>query len=86
MGGVRRAHRELRRKRSPAASRGFELHRWETPVLVLALAYIVLELAIFRDASFEDPWIYVLVMAAIAIFYFAYLLVRRGRHGLTMRH
>ena len=45
------------------ASRGFELHRWETPVLVLALAYIVLELAIF---------------------YFAYLLVCRGRHGLTM--
>ena len=51
---------------------------------VPALADIVFELAIFRDASFKDPWIYVLVMAAIGIFYFAYLLVRRGRHGLTM--
>ena len=73
----------VRRRRLPA-SRGFDLRRWETPVLILALVYLVFEMSIFRDASFKDPWIYVGVMAAVGLIYFAYLMVRHGPRGLAM--
>jgi amino acid transporter len=73
----------VKRRRLPA-SRGFDLGRWETPVLILALLYLVFEMSIFRDASFKDPWIYIGVMAAVGLIYFAYLLVRHGARGLDM--
>ena len=38
---------------------GFDLRRWETPVMVLALVFLLFELSIFRDSSFKQPWIYV---------------------------
>jgi hypothetical protein len=41
-------------------------------------------MSIFRDASFKDPWIYVGVMAAVGLIYFAYLMVRHGPRGLAM--
>lgn len=71
------------RRRLPPTS-GFRLGGWEVPVVVLATVWLVFELSIFRDASFRDPWIYVLVMAAIGGVYLSYLLVTRGAKGLAM--
>ncbi|MFK0295112.1 APC family permease [Streptomyces sp. NPDC090442] len=72
------------KRRSLPASQGFSLGRWEVPVLVVAGIWLVYELLIFRDASFLAPWTYVLVLFAIGGVYFAGLLFRRGRDGLTM--
>ena len=41
-------------------------------------------LSLFRDASFKDPWLYVLAMVAIGAVYLGYLLVTRGKEGLKM--
>jgi amino acid transporter len=71
------------RRRLPTSA-GFTLGRWEIPVLVVAVIWLVFALALFRDASFKDPWIYVLFMVAIGALYLAYLLATRGRHGLKM--
>ncbi|MCU1694249.1 MAG: amino acid permease [Mycobacterium sp.] len=65
-------------------SRGFTLGRWEIPVLVIAVIWLFFELAIFRDAIFRDPWLYVLAMVAIGAVYLGYLLVTRGPRGLAM--
>lgn len=71
-------------RRKLPASAGFSLGRWETPVLVVAVVWLVFVLALFRDASFKDPWIYVAVMVALGGVYLVYLLATRGRHGLKM--
>lgn len=71
-----------RRKLPPSA--GFSLGRWETPVIVVAVAWLVFALALFRDASFRDPWLYIAVMVAIGAVYLGYLLVTRGKDGLKM--
>lgn len=59
-------------------SQGFRLGAWETPVLIVAIAWLAFELAIFRDASFAKPWSYVAVMFAIGVVYLVYLLATRG--------
>jgi amino acid transporter len=64
-----------RRKLPPA--RGFSLGAFEWPVIIFALVWLVFELLIFRDAQFASPWTYSLVMFAIGLIYFAFLLVRR---------
>ncbi|MER6950166.1 amino acid permease [Nonomuraea sp. NPDC000554] len=66
------------KRRSLPPSKGFDLGRWEIPVIVVALVWLVFELLLFRDASFADPWRYVLVMLALGAVYLVYLLVRRG--------
>lgn len=71
------------RRRLPP-THGFRLGGWEVPVVVLATVWLLFELSIFRDASFRDPWIYVLVMAAIGGVYLVYLLATRGVKGLAM--
>ena len=68
-----------RRKLPP--SRGMDLRRWEIPVTLVALLYLLFEMSIFRDVSFKDPWIYVGVMAVIGAIYLGYLLVRYGTAG-----
>ncbi|MHC5308269.1 amino acid permease [Bartonella sp. LJL80] len=73
----------LKRKSMPE-SQGFTLGKWETPVLVLAIIWLVFELAIFRDASFAKPWAYVGIMFVIGMIYLAYLLMTRGAKGLKM--
>jgi amino acid transporter len=65
-------------------TQGFTLGRFEVPVIVLASIWLVYELLIFRDESFARPRLYVLVTVGIGVVYLAYLLVRRGVHGLTM--
>ncbi|WP_052372076.1 amino acid permease [Amycolatopsis taiwanensis] len=72
------------KRRSLPPSKGFELGRWEVPVLVLAVAWLGYELLIFRDASFAEPWIYVLIMFGIGALYLGYLLIRYGAKSLTM--
>lgn len=71
------------RRRLPAST-GFSLGRWETPVIAVAVVWLVFALALFRDASFKDPWIYVAVMIALGAVYLTYLLITRGRQGLKM--
>lgn len=73
----------IKRKSLPL-SRGFSLGRFEIPILILAGVWLVYELLIFRDASFAKPWIYVGVMVAIGLVYLGYLILTRGRKGLTM--
>lgn len=73
----------LKRKTMPA-SQGFTLGKWETPVLVLAIIWLIFELAIFRDASFAKPWAYVAIMFVIGMVYLGYLLMTRGTAGLKM--
>lgn len=66
-------------------SQGFSLGLWEVPVLVLAIAWLAFELAIFRDASFAKPWSYVAAMFGIGAAYLGYLLLSRGgASGLKM--
>ena len=72
------------KRRSLPPTRGFSLGRWEVPVLVLTSLWLVYELLIFRDESFSEPRLYVLVMLGIGAVYLAYLLVRRGVSGLSM--
>ncbi|MFI6284787.1 APC family permease [Streptomyces sp. NPDC051018] len=72
------------KRKSLPPTQGFSLGRWEIPVIVVASVWLVYELLIFRDASFRDPWMYVLVLFAIGGVYFAFLLARRGVSGLTM--
>lgn len=71
------------RRRLPASS-GFSLGRWEIPVLVVAVVWLVFELSLFRDAAFKDPWLYALVMVAIGAVYLGYLLITRRPKGLRM--
>lgn len=66
------------------ATRGFTLGRWEIPVLVIAVIWLIFELAIFRDRIFRDPWLYVVAMFAIGGIYLGYLLVTRGVKGMAM--
>ncbi|MER5424700.1 amino acid permease [Streptosporangium roseum] len=74
----------VKRKALPP-SRGFNLGRWEIPVIVVALVWLVFELLLFRDASFVDPWTYVLIMLVLGAAYLVYLLVTRGgARGLAM--
>jgi len=59
------------------ATRGFSLGVFEWPIIVLALVWLLFELAIFRDASFVAPWIYSLIMFGIGLIYFVWLLIAR---------
>lgn len=64
-----------RHKLPPA--HGFSLGAFEWPVIIVAILWLVFELLIFRDAQFATPWIYTLVMFALGLIYFVYLLMRR---------
>lgn len=72
------------KRKSLPASKGFTLGRWEVPVLILASVWLVYELLIFRDASFEQPRLYIGIMLVIGSAYLVYLVATRGRKGLTM--
>ena len=65
-------------------TQGFSLGVFEWPIIVLALIWLLFELAIFRDAQFATPWIYVGVMFAIGVAYFIYMLVAQPHTLATM--
>ena len=65
-----------RHKLPPA--RGFSLGVFEVPIIILALVWLLFELAIFRDTLlFAEPWIYSLIMFGLGLIYFVWLLVTR---------
>ncbi len=64
------------RRKLPEA-RGFSLGAWEWPIIILSVIWLLFELSIFRDAQFAAPWIYSLVMFAIGLVYFVWMLVTR---------
>lgn len=75
----------VKRRQLPPERGRFHLGRWEAPVLVVALVWLVFELSLFRDASFKNPRLYVLVMFAVGLLYLGYMLATRGgRAGLAM--
>ncbi len=73
----------IKRKSLPVSDK-FNLGAWEIPILVVAVVWLVFELALFRDSSFKQAWAYVIVMVIIGACYLGYLLATRGRHGLSM--
>ena len=73
----------IKRKELPANGK-FDLGGWEKPILIVAVVWLVFELALFRDASFKNAWLYVLVMIVLGAIYLGVLLARRGLHGLAM--
>jgi amino acid transporter len=73
----------IKRRNLPVNGK-FDLGAWEKPILVVAVIWLVFELALFRDASFKDAWLYVIVMVVIGACYLGYLLARRGSAGLAM--
>lgn len=72
-----------KRKQLPANGK-FDVHGWETPILVVAVVWLVFELALFRDAAFKDAWLYVGALVLLGGVYLAGLLARRGSAGLAM--
>ena len=68
----------IKRKSLPVSDK-FNLGAWEIPILVVAVVWLVFELALFRDSSFKQAWAYVIVMVVIGACYLGYLLVTRGR-------
>ncbi|WP_422746232.1 amino acid permease [Mycobacterium sp. WMMD1722] len=73
----------IKRKTLPANGK-FDLGAWEMPVVVVAVVWLVFELALFRDSSFKQAWAYVIVMVVVGALYLGYLLVTRGRQSLSM--
>lgn len=73
----------VKRKSLPVSDK-FNLGAWEIPILVVAVVWLVFELALFRDSSFKQAWAYVIVMVIIGACYLGYLLATRGRGRLTM--
>ncbi|MEO8972889.1 MAG: amino acid permease [Ktedonobacteraceae bacterium] len=56
---------------------GFSLGVFEWPIIILSVVWLLFELAIFRDAQFATPWLYSLIMFAIGLIYFVWMLVTR---------
>jgi len=65
--------------RTKLPAHGFSLGAFEWPVVIIALIWLLFELSIFRDSSFNAPWVYAIVMFAIGLIYFAWLLIARPR-------
>jgi len=74
----------IAKRKTLPPSHGFSLGKWEVPVILLASGWLIYELLIFRDESFAQPRTYILIMLSIGVVYLAYLLIRRGWHGLPM--
>jgi len=66
-------------RRKLPQTQGLRLGAWEWPVIVLAVIWLLFELSIFRDASFAAPWLYSLVMFALGLIYFAWMLIARPK-------
>jgi amino acid transporter len=64
-------------RRKLPETHGFSLGAWEWPIIILSVVWLLFELSIFRDAQFAAPWIYSLVMFAIGLIYFVWMLVTR---------
>jgi amino acid transporter len=63
-------------------AQGFRLGVFEWPIIILALVWLLFELAIFRDAQFATPWLYCGIMFALGLIYFVYMLIAQP-HALA---
>lgn len=70
------------KRKSLPAEKGFNLGKWEWPVIIIALVWLVFELLIFRDASFHGPWLYLGVMVLVGLVYFVYMIATK--RSMTM--
>lgn len=66
-------------RRKLPQTHGLDLGAFEWPVIILAVIWLLFELSIFRDASFATPWAYSLVMFAIGLIYFVWMLFTRPK-------
>lgn len=66
-------------RRKLPETRGFRLGAFEWPIIILSVIWLLFELSIFRDASFAAPWVYSLVMFALGLIYFVWMLVTRPK-------
>jgi amino acid transporter len=64
-------------RRKLPQTHGFSLGAFEWPIIVLALVWLVFELLIFRDKSFATPWLYSIIMFALGLIYFGWMLIMR---------
>ncbi len=64
-------------RRKLPQTHGFSLGAFEWPIIVLALVWLVFELLIFRDKSFAAPWLYSVIMFALGLIYFGWMLITR---------
>ena len=62
-------------RRKLPETHGFSLGAFEWPIIILSLVWLLFELAIFRDASFASPWLYCIILFAIGLIYFVYMLI-----------
>ena len=62
-------------RRKLPQTQGLRLGAFEWPIIILSLVWLLFELAIFRDASFASPWLYSLIMFALGLIYFIWMLV-----------
>jgi len=65
------AHRKL------PETQGFRLGAFEWPIIILSIVWLVFELSIFRDRQFAGPWLYSLIMFALGLVYFVWMLIAR---------
>ncbi len=66
-------------RRKLPETHGFSLGAWEWPIIILSLVWLLFELSIFRDAQFAAPWVYSIVMFAIGLIYFFWMLITRPK-------
>jgi amino acid transporter len=66
-------------RRKLPETHGFSLGRFEWPIIVLSLVWLLFELSIFRDSSFAASWVYSLVMFGIGLIYFVWMLLTRPK-------
>jgi amino acid transporter len=74
------------KRKSPPPNQRFTLGRREMSITVVSLVWLAFELLLFRDKSFAQAWLYVVIMIVIGALYLGYLPVTRGgATGLKMR-
>jgi len=66
-------------RRKLPETHGFSLGVFEWPIIILAVVWLLFELSIFRDSQFAAPWVYSVVMFAIGLIYFIWMLVTRPK-------
>lgn len=77
---TRKRQRELDAAESEQQRRErFSLGRWEAPVVVVALAWLALEVWILLDPQFRTAQLYVLGMVVVGALYYAFMRVRNPR-------
>ena len=65
-------------RRKLPQTHGFSLGVFEWPIIILSIVWLLFELSIFRDANtFATPWLYSIIMFALGLIYFVWMLIAR---------